>query len=304
MTHLDRIIIGKELALRPTPPNTAIAAVRADDMLVIPPEPRVASPVKEISDYFAILATGGDPESGVWINTDGPIPSTGPVLFFTTIRSPEDAAGVVRPDVFPRGPIDRFRGYSLELYGIPIKGDHPNPSPRQWRLQYESETWSSTHTIAMYRERIRHGTSNLTAEGLMLPAGDRWHYRAGIFGWGLPYTTSDVQKAHHGLALLGLLSEVEASRRGKHIGDGATWPGGVPDFLDDLWATLEKRQKSTSTPWGHNPTSREFRAAMRNTAAPRTMSDWLVKAGLRPQDIKSGAVTRSNYPQFVAKKGR
>ncbi len=124
-----------------------------------------------------------------------------------------------------------------------------------------------------------------------------------VEGW---ESLSRAEQDSAALGAAGAMRAIEGllSRQGKQTGDGATWPGGLPDFLDDLWTTLEKRQTSTGKPWGHDPTERAFRFDMRNTAAPRTVRTWLTKAKLRPKDIKSGAVNRANYRQFVAEKGR
>jgi len=89
---------------------------------------------------------------------------------------------------------------------------------------------------------------------------------------------------------------------GKRDGDGATWAGGTPDFLDDLWTTLEKLVQETGTPYDHDPTSRQFRGKMRQaTPSPNTVREQLKLAGLRPRDVKSGAVRRENYAEFVGK---
>ena len=91
-------------------------------------------------------------------------------------------------------------------------------------------------------------------------------------------------------------------RRGKGPGDGATWAGGIEHFLEDLWETLEKLTRQSGTAYGHDPTSRQFRAAMREaTPSPNTIRKSLSKAHLKPRDIKSGKVTRSNYREFVGK---
>jgi len=91
--------------------------------------------------------------------------------------------------------------------------------------------------------------------------------------------------------------------RGRKTGDGATWPAGVEHFLDDLWTTLEKRQKSTGKLWGHDILSRDFRTSMEGHPSERTLRDWLRDAGLRVQDVESGKVNRENYSQFVAERG-
>jgi len=98
-----------------------------------------------------------------------------------------------------------------------------------------------------------------------------------------------------------VITGLKISTRGKRPGDGSTWAGEVPHFLDDLWTTLEILTAASNTRFGHDPTSRLFRSQMREHPSERTLRDWLGKAGLRPRDIKSGKISRANYPQFVAK---
>jgi len=93
--------------------------------------------------------------------------------------------------------------------------------------------------------------------------------------------------------------------RGKKSGDGALWPGGVPEFLDDLWDTIDRYTKRTGRPWvkltGKGGDS--FRSMMKRHPSSRSLSTYLAKAHLRAQDIESGKVTRANYRQFVAEQG-
>ena len=71
--------------------------------------------------------------------------------------------------------------------------------------------------------------------------------------------------------------------------------GGMDDFLDDLFTTLEECCRRSGKLYDHDPVSPSFRSLMRGHPGERTMRTWLQKAGLRPSDIKSGKVTRRNY---------
>lgn len=116
-----------------------------------------------------------------------------------------------------------------------------------------------------------------------------------------PASPDDQRRAADAQAALIRFCERLGSQ-GKRKGDGATWAGGLPHFLDDLWTALEKLTTETSTPYGHDPTSKQFRSKMREWPFSEwTMRDWLRNAGLRPKDITSGRVTRANYSQFVPK---
>jgi hypothetical protein len=115
-----------------------------------------------------------------------------------------------------------------------------------------------------------------------------------------PATPDDHRRAADALTALERFTE-RIAVRGKHRGDGATWAGGDPDFLDDLWTTLEMRTAATGTSFGHDPASRLFRTNMREHPGERVLRTWLTRNKLRVTDIKAGKVTRANYVQFVAK---
>lgn len=89
------------------------------------------------------------------------------------------------------------------------------------------------------------------------------------------------------------------SSRGRQSGDGALWPGGDDDFLDDLWTTLETLTRESGTPYGHDPTSKLFRTRMREGPSDSPLRRMLRRVGLRPSDLKSGRVTRANFRQFA-----
>jgi hypothetical protein len=96
---------------------------------------------------------------------------------------------------------------------------------------------------------------------------------------------------------------VPAAKRGRKKGDGAIWPGGAPDFLDDLWTTLEEHQKSTGKVWRIDIRTRGFRMSMRGKPSERQLYKFLALAKIRRSDVEGGRVTRSNYGQFIAEQG-
>jgi hypothetical protein len=89
--------------------------------------------------------------------------------------------------------------------------------------------------------------------------------------------------------------------RGRHEGAGALWPGGLDDFLNDLWTTLEMLTGAAGTPFGHDPAAKRFRDAMRERPGETVLRQWMRKAGIKCQEVKAGKVTRANYAQFVTK---
>lgn len=185
-------------------------------------------------------------------------------------------------------------GYKIEFFGRLLNSLPANGGPA-WTLVLDDG--SPQIVVELWQMRALIPGASCFAESTWNPVNGQHH---SIHFTGDAWPDTDVIAAKRGLEWPREFKKM--SRRGKNVGDGATWPGGIEEFLDDLWTTLEKRQKSTGKPWGHDPTTRPFRLDMRNLAAPRTVSGWLAKAGLRPQDIKSGAVTRSNYSQFVVKR--
>ncbi len=201
--------------------------------------------------------------------------------------------------LIPEAAAAKWEGYRFDLFGLRVPNKVAAGTAPTFLLRND-HTGGILTCVQLWQQRARYQHSRLYAEVLWRPGFDE--AEPGIRGGNPPYRDEERQHAERGIVLLRHLPIV--SQRGKKRGDGATWPGGLPDFLDDLWTTLEKRQESTGTSWGHDPTSRAFRLDMRNIAAPRTVSAWLAKAGLRPQDIKSGTATRSNYRQFVAGRGR
>lgn len=89
--------------------------------------------------------------------------------------------------------------------------------------------------------------------------------------------------------------------RGKRKGDGAFYPGGLPEFLDDFWNTLEVAQKIVGRLWGIDVTERWFLQKMRQQPGESVLRKMLRQAGLTPTQIKSGKINRSNYIQFANK---
>lgn len=101
---------------------------------------------------------------------------------------------------------------------------------------------------------------------------------------------------------LRVVAGLQSATTGRSTGDGATWEGGVPHFLEDLWQTLEEKQRATGTRYGIDITQRAFLGAMKGSPSRPTLYKWLKEAKLRAQDIKSGRVSRSNYEEFVRQK--
>jgi hypothetical protein len=154
-------------------------------------------------------------------------------------------------------------------------------------------------TIAVYSASIVHDSSKVFADR-------RWHPQLGrrdfIGGLELPHKAEEVSRARKDFTRLRQMNDRLIRGGGKKQGDGATWAGGTPDFLDDLWTTLETLIRATGTPYGHDPTSRQFRSKMREaTPAANTVRTWLGKVGLLPKHIKGGIVTRANYREFIGK---
>jgi hypothetical protein len=172
--------------------------------------------------------------------------------------------------------------------GAPYPDDFPALCAENRVLRFVS--------IAVFIARVHHVESNVFAER-------RWHpflgRRSAIGGLEKPHNEKEIRRASKDFRLFNQPNF--SAKGGRRAGDGATWAGGLEDFLLDLWMTLETLTRESGTPYGHDPTSRPFRTKMREHPGDRTIRDWLRKAGLRPGDIKSGAVTRANYPQFVAK---
>lgn len=175
-----------------------------------------------------------------------------------------------------------------------------SPEVREFFQTHKADILTFSMLI-MYSARLYHRAAPRVFAEL------RWHPALGFRAYigGLQPSDNVEADARRAARVFEYFDDLQAAirQRGKKEGDGTTWPGGIDDFLDDLWTTLEKRQESTGKPWGHDPTERAFRLEMRNTTSDRTVRDWLKDAGLRPQHIKSGAVTRANYPQFVSKQG-
>ncbi len=186
-----------------------------------------------------------------------------------------------------------YRGYRFELFA--------RQCPREaiWRMRIEDDPaldGPGVLELAVWRARVIHHESPVIGRADWRPGWPRVkHSHDGID----PTVNNDTRRADDGLKLL---RDIPLSHRGKREGDGQLWPGGVPDFLDDLWSTIEKWQAQTGKRWGFKVASREFRHGMREHPSRGAMYAWLGKAELRPQDIESGQVTRANYAEFVGRR--
>ncbi len=126
----------------------------------------------------------------------------------------------------------------------------------------------------------------------------RWSFH------GVQPATDKTGDYAHILRATKLAGGMAISTRGKRAHDGATWPGGAPDFLEDLWTTLEGLQRCTGKIYGHDIMSRSFLQAMRGKPSARLLYKFLQLARIRRADVKGCRVSRSNYVQFIAEQGR
>jgi len=168
---------------------------------------------------------GWDVTTGFCISTVGPVPESGTVPM--TIAPSLGGQTVV----MPMGPLSSeslaaWHGYSLEMHGW-LAPDPEHPRDPVWSLFEDDGT--PLHPLELDRIRVRAAGSDLYAELIALPIEGR-PIRTGIFGWNesrprrIP-PPDDVEKAIHGLELLGLVrDELEAARKRA--------PGPIPDFKD------------------------------------------------------------------------
>ena len=196
-----------------------------------------------------------------------------------------------------------WNGYELDLVGctVPLTEEPVWP---QWVASVDGKKVA----IQIWRLRAHRPNAAAFAE-LRWPAVDGLcppvvgvsktiHLAAGWEGLtpaeqdGAAASATRAMRAIHGLI----------SQRGKKRGDGQLWPAGPEEFLEDLWAAVERYTASTGRrrPKITGTRGESFRTMMQRRPAERTLRDWLGKVGLRPRDVESGKVTRANYSQFVA----
>ncbi len=196
----------------------------------------------------------------------------------------------------PQATMAEWEGYHLDLFGLRVP-DKTAAGPAPTFLLRNDRTGRIITCVQLWRQRARYQRSRLYAEVLWRPGFDE--AEAGIRGGNPPYRGEERQHAERGIMLLRHSPLV--GQRGKKEGDGQLWPGGVRDFLDDLWSTIEKWQNATGKQWGFRVASRAFHERMQEHPSRSAMYDWLEKAKIRPQHVESGQVTRSNYVEFVGR---
>jgi len=234
----------------------------------------------------------------VWILSRGPIRAADPITTLLVEGRRASWPLGVKADTL-RG----WDGYELNLFGCAVAPTE-EPGWPQWVLSVGDKD------VAIQIWRLRAHLPNAAAFAeLRWPADvGVWPAAVGVSkrihlaaGWeGL--TPAEQDRAVTGAA--GAMRAIHGlvSQRGKKAGDGQLWPGGPEEFLEDLWAAVERHTASTGRrrPKITGTRGESFRAMMQRRPAERTLRDWLGKVGLRPRDVESGKVTRANYSQFVA----
>lgn len=159
--------------------------------------------------FVADLALGKLPRDGIVIATTRAVPSDGAVEITTSFR--QNGRAYTFSDPFPTSMLSEWAGYSFELVGLlPDDASAPVRAPF-WRL-YDQATGATHFTVNLYRQRVRHGESNLYAEVLHVPVAPP---RPGVYGWEGRHNDGDVQHARRALVLLGAIEAVEAKRAGR-----------------------------------------------------------------------------------------
>lgn len=191
-----------------------------------------------------------------------------------------------------------WNGYTLSLHGVVVLGPplRPHDDWPCWRLEIGPSDNRELVTIQIHRARA---AKTPTAAQAVIEWSPGKQLRTLIEIHGDKWTPGHLDAAGRGLKLLRGMT-----LQGKKEGDGATWPGGVPEFLEDLWDTIDRYQRATGNRWPKiiGERGKTFRVMMKGHPSERTLRDWLLEAELRPKDIESGKVTQANYSQFVAEK--
>jgi len=227
----------------------------------------------------------------------------------------------IREDVlctaFPLPWDEACRGYRFDVFGRALKPTDDRsayPLAVRWALTIAQDpaqpAWNpesggtvlvnGQFDVAAYCARAYHPSSPIFARVEWRPG---WKHAERC-----PVDPTDDGRAHdrtaavRGLKLLERLRGVPAiTMQGKKPGDGALWTG-LPDFLDDLWSTIERHRKATGRrfPLITGKRGNTFRKMMRGGPGERTLGEWLGRAGLRPQEIEAGKITRENYARLFA----
>jgi hypothetical protein len=210
-----------------------------------------------------------------------------------------------------------YRGYRFDLFGRviwPSEDTSVYPLPVRWRLTIQQDREQPLNPkggsrvylngridIATYCTRAYHPNSPIFAQVEWRPG---WkHAQRGTIDPTDDGTPHDPTAALRGLELLERLrGDPSVRMQGKKPGDGALWPGKIPDFLDDLWSTLERYKEATGRKYPLITGKRgdTFRRMMRGAPSERTLGEWLGKAGLRAQDIESRRITRESYARLFS----
>jgi hypothetical protein len=156
---------------------------------------------------------GWEVRSGFHIATDGPVPDTGDINIITT-GYPNGKPVPLPSELRPSDEFARWRGYSLDMHGQPAL-DAEHPREPVWRPLASDGPLS--RPIELVRIRVQPAGCDLFAELIVLPIEGQ-PIRVGLFGWDahtprrIP-PPAEIEKAIHGLELLGLVrDEIEAAR--------------------------------------------------------------------------------------------
>jgi len=185
-------------------------------MTSLPPTPGKEQPPPEVNGerYVAALAIGWDPKAGIRLTTTGPVPESGDVNI-VAVGHLNGQPVPIPTEPFPAEHLARWRGYSLDMHGG-FALDPTHPQEPMWRFFKDDGT--PLYTLELDRIRVQAAGSDLFAELLVLPIPER-PIRVALFGWDhhmpprIP-PADEIEKAVHGLELLGLVRELEAARRG------------------------------------------------------------------------------------------
>lgn len=154
------------------------------------------------------------------------------------------------------------------------------------------------YILATYRAACLLGTVGYGV--LWSPLDGGGHVEERIEGFNIHAPGFKFKELGGAFKALRALAQVKVTG-GKKGGDGATWAGGIPDFLEDLWTTLEHVQQATGKRFGIDIMSRQFREKMRSHPSTGTLYAWLKEAKISRKDVEGCRVERSNYAEFVGR---
>jgi hypothetical protein len=186
------------------------------------------------------------------VSTDGPIPATGTTTV-TTVRYIDGQPYPLRPEALPVDRLAAWHGYSVDMHGdVPL--DPRRPLKPTWDV-FEDDG-APLYSLELDRIRLQAAGSALFTEMIALRIPDR-PIRTGIFGWdtGSPPRIpppAEVEKALHGLEILGLVRDLEAARPAHRLRR--------EDDLESGWLALTERaiaqkQRYPDKTWKENATA-------------------------------------------------